>query len=192
MGNYIKAQGQDVWFKRYEQEGCASQICEEFGISRKAFYRWLRRYQSNGKELSSLLDNSRRPKSHPRAIPEDIAQSMGKMRYKSSYGLRQIASCLERDHGVKVSLYGIQRVLTRAGLTIPHQRREKPVLNQMMLSFFPIEEVQTDCGTELTYAFWSHVQKPHPFAAFLNEKGIRHNIANSGQKGEGDALPPHQ
>ena len=38
-----------------------------------------------------------------------------------------------------------------------------------MLGFFPfpIEEVQTDHGTEFTYIFMPHVQKPHPFEEFL-------------------------
>jgi len=49
---------------------------------------------------------------------------------------------------------------------------------QAMIAFFsfPIEEVQTDHGTEFTYIFMPHVQKPHPFDEFLKEKGIRHKL----------------
>jgi len=41
---------------------------------------------------------------------------------------------------------------------------------------FPIEEVQTDHGTEFTYIFMPHVQKPHPFEEFLKQAGIRHKL----------------
>jgi len=47
-----------------------------------------------------------------------------------------------------------------------------------MLEFlpFPIEEVQTDHGTEFTYISMPRVNKPHPFEVFLKEKGIRHKL----------------
>jgi len=41
---------------------------------------------------------------------------------------------------------------------------------------FPLEEVQTDHGTEFTYIFMPRVKKPHPFEEFLEEKGIRHKL----------------
>jgi transposase InsO family protein len=41
---------------------------------------------------------------------------------------------------------------------------------------FPIEEVQTDHGTEFTYIFMPWVKKPHPFEEFLEEKGVRHKL----------------
>jgi len=42
-----------------------------------------------------------------------------------------------------------------------------------MLEFllFPIEEVQTDHGTEFTYIFMPWVKKPHPFEEFVKESG---------------------
>jgi transposase InsO family protein len=47
-----------------------------------------------------------------------------------------------------------------------------------MLEFFPfpVEEVQTDHGTEFTYIFMSWVKKPHPLEEFLKEGGIRHKL----------------
>ena len=127
----------------------------------------------------------------------------------------------------KISIYGVYRVLVRAGEVKPrkHRQRKKPVYYQMnypgqrvqvdakympkiklgnrpelyqeyqytaiddctklrflwvyqelcpansvdfarrVLEFFPfpIEEVQTDHGTEFTYIFMSWVKKPHPF-----------------------------
>lgn len=47
-----------------------------------------------------------------------------------------------------------------------------------MLEFFPfpIEEVQTDHGTEFIYIFMPWVKKPHPFEEFFKEKGIKHKL----------------
>ena len=49
---------------------------------------------------------------------------------------------------------------------------------QMMVAFFPfpVEEVQTDHGTEFTYIFMPWVKRPHSFEEFLNERGIRHKL----------------
>ena len=41
---------------------------------------------------------------------------------------------------------------------------------------FPLQEVQTDHGTEFTYIFMPHVQKPHPFEEALRAHGIRHKL----------------
>lgn len=43
MDKYIierRARIRLAWFKRYEQTGKVSQVCSEFGISRKTFYKW--------------------------------------------------------------------------------------------------------------------------------------------------------
>ena len=41
---------------------------------------------------------------------------------------------------------------------------------------FPIHCVQTDHGTEFTYAFFPHVQSPHPFTQHLESQGVRHKL----------------
>lgn len=41
---------------------------------------------------------------------------------------------------------------------------------------FPIECVQTDHGTEFTYAFFPHVHAPHPFTQHLQNLGIHHKL----------------
>lgn len=45
-------------------------ICAHHGISRKTFYKWRRRYQEGGRNYRALRDRSRRPRSHPKAIPK--------------------------------------------------------------------------------------------------------------------------
>ena len=134
MDKYIierRARVRLVWFKRYREISNVSQVCRESGISRKSFYKWWPRYVKEG--LSGLRDRSKRPKSHPKTVPKQIAQLIIKLRQKSRYGPRRLAFYLERDYGVKLSVYGVYRVLVRAGEIKPRKRRprKKPVYYQM-------------------------------------------------------------
>lgn len=45
-----------------------SQLCRQFGITRKTAYKWLERANN---ERESFQDRSRRPKGHPNDTPED-------------------------------------------------------------------------------------------------------------------------
>ena len=54
------------WIMLYEQVGNASYVHRHFGISRKTFYKWYKRYLSSGRDSASLRDMSRRPKHSPR------------------------------------------------------------------------------------------------------------------------------
>ena len=123
MDNYIierRARIRLAWFKRFEEIANLSQVCREFGISRKTFYKWWPRYIKEG--LAGLRDRSRRPRSHPfiplragsNTVPEEIAQLILRLRHKSRYGPRRLAFYLERDYGIKLSVYGIYRACPRA------------------------------------------------------------------------------
>jgi len=63
------------WEKRWNREQGlvnVAELCREFGISRQAGYRWIRRYQNAGHDLKALAPRSRRPHSSPTAIAEDL------------------------------------------------------------------------------------------------------------------------
>ena len=53
-----------AWMDCYRECGNASLICRKFGIARKSFYRWRKRYDPW--DLTSLESFSRRPKHSPR------------------------------------------------------------------------------------------------------------------------------
>ncbi len=82
-----------------------------------------------------------------RAIPKLCLRKFGqlivKLRQKSHYGPRRLAFYLKRDYGVKLSVYGVYRVLVRAGLAKPRKRRpgKKPVYYQMN---YPGQRLQVD------------------------------------------------
>jgi putative transposase len=53
--------------KALQEDVNMSALCQEYGISRKTGYKWLRRYQEQGR--AGLEDRSRRPHEHPGRIP---------------------------------------------------------------------------------------------------------------------------
>ncbi len=73
MDKYIierRARVRLAWFKRCEEIENISQVCREFGVSRKTFYKWRPYYTREG--LPGLKDGSKRPKSHPKTVPKEI------------------------------------------------------------------------------------------------------------------------
>ncbi len=224
--------------KRAAECGSVSQACREFGVSRKTYYKWLRRYEAGGRDLEALEDRSRRPKTHPRrARKRDEALICRLYRTRRWKGrLVRFWHYLSTKRGVKLTVHGVWKVLRRAGLIEPQRkRRPKPkpyqpmsrpgeriqidtkyldyrdrhgrriyqytaidefsrwrfvllsreitplasvaFLEALRATFpFPIECVQTDHGTEFTYAALPHVLQPHPFAQQLATLGIRHKL----------------
>jgi transposase InsO family protein len=224
--------------KRAAECGNVSQACREFGVSRKTFYKWRRRYEQAGRDLVALQDHSRRPHRHPRRVkPRQealICRLYRKRRWKGR--LVRFWHYLSTKRGVRLTVHGVWKVLRRAGLIEPQRkRRRKPKPYQPMsrpgerlqidtkhldyfdrhgnriyqytaidefsrwrflmltreitplasIAFlealravfpFPIECVQTDHGTEFTYAALPHVQQAHPFQAHLESLGIRHKL----------------
>ena len=149
MGVERRARARLAWFKRYEKIGNISQVCREFCLSRKTFYKWWPLYDKE--ELPGLKDRSKRPKSHPNSVLEENCP----------------AHC-EYD-STRLRLVWVYQELCPANSVDFAQR---------MLKFFPfpVEEVQTDHGIEFTYIFMPWVKKPHPFEEFLKEKGISHKL----------------
>ena len=60
--------------KRVERGEKMSVLAREFGITRAAGYKWLKRYKEAGPD--GLEEQSRRPKSVPLATAEDIVVSV--------------------------------------------------------------------------------------------------------------------
>lgn len=71
-----------------------SQLCRQFGITRKTAYKWLERANN---ERESFQDRSRRPKGHPNDTPEEIEKLVIKARKKfPSWGGRKLHTWLKR------------------------------------------------------------------------------------------------
>jgi hypothetical protein len=62
-------------------------------------------------------------------VPKDVQELILKLRCKTNYGPYRLAFYLKRDYGIRTSVYGIYRVLVRAGEIEPRKirPRKKPV-----------------------------------------------------------------
>ena len=112
-----------AWIKMHERGVPVTQVCLHYGISRKTFYKWLRRYQEGGRDFHVLKDHSRRPHSHPRTVPRATVERLLALWRITHYGPRRLAYYLSQE-GYHLSVFGAYRVLQRAGLV--KKRRSRP------------------------------------------------------------------
>jgi len=77
MDKYIierRARIRQAWFKRYEEISNISQVCREFGISRKTFYKWWFPYAKEGLLGLRIALNALKaiPRPYPRKLPSSL------------------------------------------------------------------------------------------------------------------------
>jgi transposase len=92
---------------RHAQEvtGNVSMTCRYFGITRQAFYKWLRRYEEQGVE--GLRDRSRRPHVIPHETKPEVVSKIVYLRQHYHFGPHKIAMYLKRYHDIEVSPSGV-------------------------------------------------------------------------------------
>jgi transposase len=92
-----------------------SLTCRYFGITRQAYYIWLRRYQEHG--LEGLRDRSRRPHVSPNATRAEVVGMIVYLRQTYHFGPHKIAMYLKRYHDIQISPSGIWRILRRLDMS---------------------------------------------------------------------------
>jgi len=221
--------------------GTVSEACRRHQVTRKTYYKWLKRYDGT---MESLMDRSRRPKSHPKKLSEHLhalikrvyqdKTQTDKHGNRRSPGLYRLHWSLRTYHGFKHSVGAVYKALKRMGFYAPAKRRRRrkyklyeqpwpganiqidvmyldPVRGKKQyqytaidecsrlcfarvydgisvhnsvrflrhaLDFFEkhqirVDQVQTDHGTEFTFAMFPEVTVEHPFERELR----RHKIA---------------
>ena len=103
-----------------------SDLCRQFGISRKTGYKLLRRYEAHGPE--GLRDRSRAPLSNSRAIDEALIEPIVALRRcYPSWGPRKLKAWLEdaRDETAWPAASTIGRILDSHDLTRPRKLRKR-------------------------------------------------------------------
>jgi len=109
---------------RHAQEvtGNVSMTCRYFGITRQAFYKWLRRYEEQG--LEGLRDRSRGPHVIPHATKPEVVSKIVYLRQHYHFGPHKIAMYLKRYHDIEVSPSGVWRILKRLDMSrLPASQR---------------------------------------------------------------------
>lgn len=103
-------------------------LCEEFGISRKTAYKFRSRFLAHG--IRGLFDQSRRPNQHPHHTPKEIEKVILALRKsKPSWGPKKLKTKLEGIHpGLKIpSPSTIGEILRRYQIPLRKRRLRKYV-----------------------------------------------------------------
>ena len=99
-------------------------LCREFGISRKAGYKWLERFRTGG--VPGLYDRSRRFRSHPKQTPEKIVELVvGERRRHPTWGPKKLKASLELRGWAVPAASTIGKILQREGLVTKKRRRDR-------------------------------------------------------------------
>jgi transposase InsO family protein len=105
----------------------ATLTARHFGISRKTFHKWLKRFQDSKYNVQSLADQSKAPhrkrKWEVTLIQEDrIRQLRNRYPY---YGKRKLQVIYEREYSDEISTWKIERVIRRHKLYPDQKKAEK-------------------------------------------------------------------
>lgn len=114
-----------AWILTYEKTGNVSYVCRYYGISRKTFYKWLKRYEKAGKGITSLLDRSTRPRKSPKETKPKIQKLIKELRKRTKFGPDRLSLFLKIDHRKHVHRSTIYAILKRKGLIRKPFRKTK-------------------------------------------------------------------
>ncbi|HUI10959.1 MAG TPA: leucine zipper domain-containing protein [Bacteroidota bacterium] len=108
-----------AWMMAYKESGNAQAVCNRFGISRKTFYKWLKRFQESKGDSTSLTDRSRRPHHFPRATRPEHVELLRRAREETGYGQRRLRAYLEENYSISLSERTIWKLLKRDEEELP-------------------------------------------------------------------------
>jgi len=101
-----------------------TELCADFGISRKTGHKYLSRYGERGRE--GLKDRSRRLKSCPLATGEAVTELVLRERRKHpTWGAKKIHDLLLKVHGIenRPHVNTVGNILSSHGLTSKRKRK---------------------------------------------------------------------
>ena len=100
------------WMKEYELSKNANTVCRRFGISRKTFYKWLKRYETSGRQSVSLVDRPRTPHTNRMRTSDDVRSRIVQLRQQTGFGPRRIGARL-REAEIRVSSGTIWKIISQ-------------------------------------------------------------------------------
>jgi transposase InsO family protein len=107
-------------------ERTMTELCSEFGVSRKTAYKWLGRYREEGP--SALEDRSRAPHTHPNRVEPTVAEAllMGRKAHPH-WGARKVLVWLAKTQPMLElpSASTVSALYAKYGLSRPHKTRRR-------------------------------------------------------------------
>jgi len=103
-----------------------TELCAEYGISRKTGYKVLGRFKAEGP--GALQDRSRAPSTHPNQTAPEVEVAILRVRKEHAYwGSKKILAVLERSMAAEglPARSTVDAILKRAGLVTPRTRRAR-------------------------------------------------------------------
>lgn len=103
-----------------------TELCEQFGISRRTGYKILARYEERGPE--GLRDRSRAPLEHPNQTPAETEAAILRVRKaRPTWGSKKILAVLTRESPEQAlpARSTVDAILKRAGVVVPRRRRSR-------------------------------------------------------------------
>ena len=104
--------------------GNFTELCQQYGISRKTGYKWKKRFIDDG--FGGLADQSTKPKSHSEELPEEVVCRIINLKQAHlKWGPRKIHNLYQRKYGEDKtpSESSFKRVLEKAGYTKKRKKR---------------------------------------------------------------------
>lgn len=113
-----------AWMDCYRECGNVTLVCRKFGIGRKSFYRWRKRYDPW--DLTSLESFSRHPKHSPRKTSWNIEQQvLETKRLHPRWGKEKIALYLRVKKDIALSGKTVWKILSRYKLTVRYKTKKR-------------------------------------------------------------------
>lgn len=132
------------WFRKADELGSVVAACAFYGVPRRTYYYWHKRWLESGKQLTSLYDQPRTPDGHPNDPPEETVSLVLQLRWGLGYGEDALAHILGRDYGVKISGHGVGNILKRAGELEPRKKKVRTGRRLSDRQYYPGEVGQMD------------------------------------------------
>lgn len=120
-----EARNRLAWMDYYHQTKNVSLTCRHFGISRKTFHSWKKRYDP--RRLETLEERSRRPirTRHWEVSRMQEFRILALRRRYIRYGKEKLAVLYREAHGEQISSWKVQRVIEKHRLYYHPQRAER-------------------------------------------------------------------
>ena len=105
-----------LWIKEYASLGNAKEVCRKFGISRKTFYKWYKRFKNSRNNPLSLADLPRTPHTSPRQTSVSVREMIMELRKTTGYGPRRLCRELKQREGIQISERTIWKIVKKHAL----------------------------------------------------------------------------
>jgi putative transposase len=133
------------FIREYLEGFCSvTDLCRDYGISRKTGYKWVARHETGG--LMGLVDQSRRPHHCPRVTDDEVREAIREARRRHpTWGAGKLIAWLDRRGPARAwpARSTACDLLKRAGLVRAQRRRYRPAATGALAAVTRVNEVWT-------------------------------------------------